>query len=72
MYDFVFRSIVEEEARIRAENEKIKVLNKVRWIRWFKLVFYKNFKSIEIENVRISKLNTQSDMQLNKLSLGFI
>ena len=31
MYDFVFRSILEEEARIRAENEKIKVLNKVRW-----------------------------------------
>ena len=32
MYDFVFRSIVEEEAQIRAENEKIKILNKVRWI----------------------------------------
>ena len=30
MYDFVFRSILEEEARIRAENERIKVLNKVR------------------------------------------
>ena len=42
----IFRLIAEEEAKIRSENEKIKVLNKVRWIRWFKLVFYKTFLSL--------------------------